>query len=154
MGNIYFKQMTKKMYHDYFKEYENDPDLYIDKSEFFKYVYNQETVNKYIEKQKSLKRICLAIMLENEIIGEIKLYNITKNEVTLGIAMKNEACKNRGYGTIAERLLIEYVFNNLHKKIIFANTVYTNTRSQHVLEKVGFKKYKEDERSFYYKIEK
>ena len=62
MDNIYLKPMTDKMYHEYFKEYENDYDLFLD--------------------------------------------------------------------------------------------ILTNTRSQHVLEKVGFQKVGEDERSFYYKIER
>ncbi len=154
MDNIYLKPMTDKMYHEYFKEYENDYDLFLDKSEFFKYVYDEEQVNKYIEKQKTLKRICLAIMKDDEMIGEIKLHHITPESATLGISIKNDKYKNQGYGTIAEQLVIDYVFNKLNKKVLLADTILTNTRSQHVLEKVGFQKVGEDERSFYYKIER
>ena len=154
MNNIYLKEMTNKMYHEYYKEYQNDPDLYLDKGEFFEYVYTKEKVDQYIEKQKNLKRVCLAIMLDDCMIGEIKFYDLKNGCTNLGISLKNDKYKNRGFGTIAEKLAIYYAFNKLKMHTIFAHSVLTNTRSQHVLEKVGFKFYKQDEKYKYYKIER
>ncbi len=155
MQDIYLKLMTNKMYHQYFKEYKNDPDLYLDKAQYTDYVYTQEWVYNYIKKQKNLHRICLAIMLDTQIIGEIKLCDIIKNEsATLSICMKNDNYKNKGYGTIAEQLVIDYVFNKLNLKTLYADCIITNTRSQHVLEKGGFKLIKTENNFKYYKLDK
>ena len=48
--------MTAEMYHEYFKEYQNDLDLYVDKSAYVAYVYDEEKVNRYIQKQIDLKK--------------------------------------------------------------------------------------------------
>ena len=53
LAEIYLKPMTPEMYHAYFKEYENDMALYLDKSEFYQYEYSPEKVNAYIERQIS-----------------------------------------------------------------------------------------------------
>ena len=63
--------MTPEMYHRYFREYENDPDLYLDKDKYTAYTYSKEKVDQYIQRQVDLKRIPLAIMTGNEIVGEI-----------------------------------------------------------------------------------
>ena len=155
MKDIYLKLMTDKMYHQYFKEYKNDPDLYLNKDEYYDFVYTEEWVNKYIAKQKNLGRICLAIMLDTQIIGEIKLCDIIKNKsATLSICMKNDNYKNKGYGTKAEQLVIDYVFNKLNLKTLYADCIITNTRSQKVLEKVGFKLIKTENNFKYYKLDK
>ena len=155
MQDIYLKLMTNKMYHQYFKEYKNDPDLYLNKDEYYDFVYTEEWVNKYIAKQKNLGRICLGIMQNNNIIGEIKLYDILpKKHATLGISMKNNDYKNKGYGTKAEQLVIDYAFNKLNLKTLYADCIITNTRSQKVLEKVGFKLIKTENNYKYYKLDK
>ena len=38
---IVLKPMTPEMYHEFFREYQNDMDLYLDKNEFFEYVYDK-----------------------------------------------------------------------------------------------------------------
>lgn len=152
MSEIYLKKMTSQMFHEFFKEYENDSDLYLNKSDYYTYVYDYEKVELYINRQIQLNRICLAIMLKDEIIGEIKLYDINNDSLSLGITLKNDHYKNKGYGTKAELLAIEYVFNELNKSIIYADSIITNKRSQHVLEKVGFELIKQDSERKYYQI--
>ncbi len=46
--------------------------------------------------------------------------------------------KNKGIGSIAEKLALDYAFKTLKCKVIYANTLEQNTRSQCVLEKNGF----------------
>lgn len=154
MGNeILLKPMTPEMYHEFFREYQNDMDLYLDKNEFFEYVYDKSKVDAYIQRQIDLKRLPFAIMLENDIVGELKIYDIEACEsATLGITMKNKNYKDRGFGTRAEQLAIEYVFYELDIPMLYADSVLTNTRSQHVLEKVGFRFIYEDEQRKHYKI--
>lgn len=62
-------------YHSYFKEYENDPDLWLDKTKYTPYEYSEEKVNKYIQRQKDLNRRALAIMCGGEIVGEVIIKN-------------------------------------------------------------------------------
>ena len=150
---VWLKEMTNDMYHAFFREYENDPDIYLDKSAYTAYIYNEETVNKYIQRQIDLNRLPFAIMHGDEIIGELKLYNIEPRKcATLGIALKNARFKDLGYGSQAERLAVDYVFNVLDIPTLYADSVLTNTRSQHVLEKVGFQFIRQDEEKKYYRI--
>lgn len=152
---VYLLPMTDEMYHEYFKEYQNDLDLYIDKSTYQTYTYEEEKVNRYIQRQIDLKRKVFAIMFYGEMVGEIVIKNIVEREsATLGLAMKNTKYKDRGFGTKAEQLAIQYVFNELDIPVLYADTILSNTRSQHVLEKVGFKFIKEEGEFRYYRIDR
>ena len=152
---ISLKPMTPEMYHAFFQEYENDMELYIDKNDFTEYVYNREKVDAYIQKQISLKRLPFAIMCGEEMVGELKLYDIVSGKsATLGITMKSKKYKDKGYGTQAERLAIDFVFNELDIPVLYADSILTNTRSQHVLEKVGFQFLYADEQRKHYRITK
>ena len=145
--------MTPEMYYAFFKEYQNDMDLYLDKNDFFEYHYHKAKVDAYIQKQIDLKRLPFAIMYGDEMVGELKIYDIVDNKsATLGITMKNKNYKDRGFGTQAEQLAIEYVFNQLDIPILYADSILTNTRSQHVLEKVGFQFVYADEQRKHYQI--
>ena len=153
--DVYLLPMTAEMYHEYFKEYQNDMDLYLDKSTYTPYVYAEESVNRYIQRQTDLKRKALAVMLDGEIVGEIVIKNIEERQcAAMSIAMKNTKYKDRGLGTKAEQLAIQYVFNELDIPILYADAILTNTRSQHVLEKVGFRFVKEEGDFRYYRIER
>lgn len=152
-NELILQTMTPRMYHAFFKEYENDPDLYLDKNEFVPYVYDEAKVDAYIQRQIDLKRLPFAIMLGGEMVGELKLYNIVEGKSAwLGITMKNSRYKDRGFGTQAERLAIQYVFNELDIPVLYADSVLTNSRSQHVLEKVGFQLLYADEQRKHYQI--
>lgn len=151
--DIYLLPMTAEMYHEYFKEYQNDLDLYIDPNSYTSYAYDEDAVNRYIQRQIDLNRKAFAIMLGKEMVGELIIKNIEEHKcATMGIAMKNTQYKDRGFGTQAERLAIAYVFNELDIPILYADSILSNKRSQHVLEKVGFKLINEDESFKYYCI--
>ena len=152
---IYLLPMTAAMYHAYFKEYQNDLDLYINQSAYTPYIYDKEKVDQYIQRQVDLKRKVFAIMLNDEMVGELVIKNIVKHQcATLGIAMKNVRYKDRGFGTRAEQLAIQYVFNDLDIPVLYADTILSNTRSQHVLEKVGFQFVKEEGDFRYYRMDR
>lgn len=155
MEEVYLVSMTAEMYHEYFREYQNDLDLYIDKSAYVKYVYDEEKVKRYIQRQQDSGRICFAIMYDNEMVGELIIKNIEEHKcATLSIAMRNAKYKDRGYGTKAEQLAIEYVFHELDIPTLYADAILSNTRSQHVLEKVGFGLINEDKQFRYYRIDR
>ena len=145
--------MTDGMFYGYFKELENDPDLFADKSKFKPYVYSEEDVARYIKRQKDLGRVNLAVMCGGEIAGEVVLKNIEPHTcATMGIMLKNASYKNRGIGTRAEKLAIEYVFRELDIPVLYADSLVSNARSRRVLEKAGFEFLREEDGFAYYAI--
>ena len=99
--------------------------------------------------------IIFAIMFNGGMAGEIVIKNISERQcATLGICMKNSDFKDRGIGTKAEQLAIQYVFGELDIPVLYADSILSNTRSQHVLEKVGFRFMKEERKFRYYCIER
>ena len=152
---VSLEPFTAEMYHRYFKEYDNDPDLYLESQPYTHYDFSEEKVEQYIQRQIDLKRIPMAIMCDGDIAGEIVIKNIhPKQDATIGLALKNTTYKDRGIGTEAERLVIQYIFHELDIPTIYADSIQTNTRSQHVMEKVGFKLLHEDKDFKYYRIDR
>ena len=159
-NNVWLTAMTPEMYHLYFREYENDPELYPDKEKYTPFTYSAEKVDQYIRRQIDQNRITLAVMAgeeiaSDEIAGEIVFKNIEKHKcATLSISLKNDRFKGRGIGTQAERLAIRYAFRDLDIPTLYADAVQTNARSQHVLEKAGFLFTHEDRDFKYYRIDR
>ncbi len=72
----------------------------------------------------------------------------------MSIVLKNSKYKDRGIGTQAEQLAVQYVFGKLDIRTLYADTIKTNVRSQHVLEKTGFVLVREDHEFKYYRIDR
>lgn len=154
--NIYLHKMTKALARQFFQGFNNDPDIYSDMRRFALYVYTEEASDAYWERQQSLGRIHLAVMLGSEPVGEILLkhINLENKNCTLSIHMKNDSVKNRGYGTQAEILALRYAFDELEMETVYADALTKNQRSRHVLEKVGFVETHCDEAYHYYRCDK
>ena len=146
--------MTRELCHNLYKKWENGEAIYMDMKKYSAYTYNDVEVDKYFDSKQQSSRILFAIMLGDTPIGELHLKQIDyeNKTCTMSIHMQNNGGKGHGYGTEAERLAIAYAFDVLDLDKIFADTVLKNTRSQHVLEKVGFRFLKEDGDFKYYYI--
>ena len=170
MPTIQLKAMTRELCHELYKHWTNDASIYMDMHLFQPYVYDEAAVNRYFDmKGQDASRRLFAIMLGDKVIGELQLKQIDhdKKECSLSIHMQNDAVKGRGYGTQAERLAGKTAFlgprakgwaekpafDELGMAAVNADTIRKNTRSQHVLEKVGFRFVGEDETFKYYRIE-
>ena len=152
---VSLRPMTAEMYHAYYRDYENDPDLFLDKSRFKPFVYSPEWVDSYAQRQRDRNRRCFAVMYGDEMAGEIIIKDIEPGKsAALGICMKNDRYKGRGIGTRAEQLAIDYVFREMDIPVLYADSVLTNTRSQHVLEKAGFQLLRTEGDFKYYSIER
>ena len=154
-GSILSIRRTKlKELYVYYQEFEFDSDIFDNEEEMTKYEYSEEKVNNYWNKIHQEKhREDFIIYLDKTPIGEVSLKHIEYNvECELSIHMKNDNYKNKGYGFIAEKMMVDYAFNKLNAKKVRANTIIKNTRSQHVLEKVGFSKTDSDDKFIYYEI--
>jgi len=147
--------MTAEMHDEFFRGYENDIELFADKSQFKPCVYSLEAVSAYREKQRRRGRISLAVIAEGRLAGEVVIKNISPGKsAELGITMMNDRFKGRGYGTAAERLVLDYVFRVLEIPVLYADSVLANARSRHVLEKVGFRLIKTDAEFAYFIAER
>ena len=155
-SQISLRIMTRELCHKLFKGWENDPALYTDMTRFSTYRYDEAAVDRYFDTKQSPTRVHFAIMKGDEPIGELQLKQIDreKKECTLSIHMQNDAVKGLGYGSCAERLALKYAFDELGMAAVNADTVIKNTRSQHVLEKVGFKFLREEDGFRHYRCER
>ena len=156
MEKLKLQRMTRELCHELYKEWENDEAIYMDMSLFKPYVYNEDAVNRYYDSKQDSSRMMFVIMLSNKPIGELQLKQIDydKKECILSIHMQNDNFKGKGYGTEAENLAIKYAFDELGMVAVNADTVVKNTRSQHILEKIGFQFLKEEGDFRYYRLEK
>lgn len=148
--------MTKALCRRYFQNFEMDPSLFADMSQFRTYQYQPEKCDELIDRYTEMGREYFAIMRDADPIGEVILKNIDQEKqcCTLGIHLQNDSVKNKGYGTLAEILVLEYAFNTLNMKVVYADAIHKNKRSQHVLEKVGFRKINSDKNFVYYQCDR
>ena len=157
MQTIQLKAMTRELCHELYRHWTNDASIYMDMRLFRPYVYDEVAVNRYFDATgQDVSRRLFAIMLGDTVVGELQLKQIDhdKKEYTLSIHMQNDAVKGKGYGTQAERLAVKIAFDELGMAAVNADTVMKNTRSQHVLEKAGFRFVGEDGAFKYYRIER
>ena len=145
--------MTRDLCHELFRGWENDPAIYMDMDLFTTYTYDEAAVNRYFESKQGPSRVLFAIMLDGRPVGELQLKRIDRKnkECALSIHMQNDRVKGHGYGTRAEQLALQYAFDVLGMAAVNADAVVKNTRSQHVLEKVGFQYLKEEGGLKYYR---
>ena len=151
--DISLRIMTRELCHELYRGWENDSAIYMDMDLFTPYQYNEEAVNRYFDSKQGPSRILFAIMKADKPIGELQLKQIDYEckECTLSIHMQNDDVKGHGYGTCAEQLALQYSFDVLGMIAVNADTVIKNTRSQHVLEKVGFQYVREADGFKYYR---
>ena len=156
MSEISLIPMTRELCHEFYKGFQNDPAICMDMSQFKEYEYIAEKVERYFDENSTSSRRLFVIMVDGQMVGECKLKYIDfdKRECSAGIHLRNDSVKGKGYGTEAERLLLRYAFDELGMVAVNADAVLKNTRSQHVMEKVGFRYVREDETFKYYRCER
>lgn len=147
--------MDRKLLHEYYQGFVMDTDIFMDMRRYREYSYAPEKVDAYFDRLRSQKdRVDFLIMLDEKPIGEIALKHIneTEKQCELSIHLQNDSVKNKGYGTQAERLILEYAFQTLGMTAVIADSVLKNERSRHTLEKVGFQETGRDDTFVYYRI--
>lgn len=155
MNQVSLCPMTREMCHQFYLGFQNDPAIFMDMTKFKEYEYSQEKVDRYFDENTIPSRRLFAIVVDGELVGECKLKYIDfdKQECSAGIHLLNDSVKGKGYGTAAERLLLQYAIEELGMVAVNADAVLKNTRSQYVMEKVGFRYLREDETFRYYRYE-
>ena len=105
MSAVALCEMTRERSHAFYRAYENDPALFMDMDRFEPFVYRPEWVDARFDAHRQQGRKMFAVMLGEWVIGELELKQIDREARTcvLGIALQNDAEKEKGYGTEAER---------------------------------------------------
>ncbi|MBN2461515.1 MAG: GNAT family N-acetyltransferase [Candidatus Cloacimonetes bacterium] len=91
---------------------------------------------------KKGNQIFAIVLLEtDELIGNCSLFDIDQRNrsAELGIFIGEKKYWNRGYGTEAIRLLLDYGFNILNMNNILLEVYSYNEKGLHTYEKAGFK---------------
>ncbi len=156
MADLTLVPMTDELHHAFYRGYENEPDLYMDESKCPHFVYTPQWVEAYIARQKEKGRLVFAVLEDSRPVGEVVLKNIDrdKKECAFGIVLQNDSVKNRGIGTQAEKLMVDYAIDRLGMETVYADAILKNKRSQHVLQKVGFVQTGADDTFLYYKYQR
>ncbi len=150
--------MTREYMHELFQGFVYDPDIFQDMALYEKMrnsVYDPQKVDALFDKHsREEDRRSFAVLLGERVIGQVDLKHIDPEERTceLSIHLKSDAVKNRGFGTRAEQLAIDYAFDTLGMERILADSVEKNHRSQHVLEKLGFTLVRQEDGFKYYRL--
>lgn len=155
--NLYLTELSRELCHRFYQNLVQDPDLFADMTQFSPYRYDPQKVDAWYQNRQGQKdRKHFYIMLDDQVIGEVgfKHMNPVEKSCELTICMVNDGYKNRGYGTQAETLALKYAFAKLGMETVLADALIKNTRSQHVLEKVGFTCIGQDEMFRYYRCSK
>lgn len=145
---IDLKPYTRERCHELYKIYKPDPLMTYDA-----YAYDQAKMDRYYDsKVMDDSRRFFAIVHENMTIGEIQLKYIdyVNGHGILSIIIANDDYKNCGAGTAAINRMLLYAKESLKLRRVFADAIHRNTRSQNVLERIGFKFMREDEDLRYY----
>ncbi len=94
-----------------------------------------------IQRDQGSKHIRLGVFLHDDtVIGDVALQDIDwKNRsCSIGLGIAKIEHRNKGYGSEAVKLMLEYGFGNLGLERISANTLEQNIAAQRSLEKQGF----------------
>ena len=103
-----------------------------------------EKEKEYLESHSGDEACFVIIRLaDNELIGTIGLENIShlRRIATLGIFIGDKESRNKGYGTEAIRLILEYGFKYLNLNNIKLDLMEFNERALACYKKCGFKEY-------------
>ena len=154
--NICLCEMNQTLARRYFQRFVVDPALFLDDQPYQPYEYTAEKADAVVERNRQMGRVYLAVTLGDEPIGEVilKKINWEQKHCTMGITLRSDEFKNRGYGTTAEILALQYAFNQMEMETVFADAILKNTRSRHVLEKVGFTETHRDAAFAYYRCDR
>lgn len=139
---IYLSPMNVDDY-EIFTEWMNDFDTtdYIGRSCFNITLENEK---EYLEENTKGKMQFMIVRLEDDVaIGTISLENINNinRRATLGIFIGDKSGRNKGYGTEAIRLILDYGFNYLNLNNIKLDLMEFNERALACYKKCGFKEY-------------
>ena len=144
---IRLEEETPESCHAFFRQLRQDPLLFADEKDFRPYRYRHAAVEAdFARRFMQRDRRAYTVFRGERVIGQVQLKHIDpeRRSCELSICLINESVKNRGYGTRAERLALRLAFEELGLETVTASVLAKNSRSEHVLQKLGFRYVSED----------
>ena len=136
------EEATLPLAHAFFRNLQQAPELFEDPADFVPYRYDPAQVDGYFARRAArTDRRDYYLLLGDQVIGSLGFKRISENRSRgeLEICLVNDRVKNRGYGTRGIRLALERGFRELGLEEIIAEVLPKNSRSRHVLQKLGFR---------------
>lgn len=107
------------------------------------HVFTIDEERNYLEQKNTNNNInfCIVKLENNELLGNCSFSKIDHLHKTaeIGLFIGNEENRNKGYGTEAIKLLLEFGFNYLNLNNIMLKVLSFNERAIKSYEKAGFK---------------
>ncbi|AEG99860.1 GNAT family N-acetyltransferase [Lacinutrix sp. 5H-3-7-4] len=108
--------------------------------------YSRYLIKQYLEHAHAdiyeVKQLRLVISnYENETLGMIDVFDfdVKNKRAGIGILVKETKNRNKGYGSEALKLLVNYCFKHLNLHQLYCNVSQENTASINLFENQGFK---------------
>ena len=145
-------KMTRDLMHRFYQSFAVDAAAIPDGEDVTVYKYDANIVNQRFDKHLSQGKQHYAVILNGQVIGDIYLKHIdsTERSAEMGIHIVNDRYKNKGYGTYAEKLLLQRAFCEFGLDVVYAHTLIKNKRSKRALIKAGFREIDNDDQFSYY----
>lgn len=136
---VELRPFTRAEYHAFYADYVADPVM---DPNF--YHYNRDRVDRCFDLEQSRRAwypVFGIFLPDGECVGSLALKRIDPMDrrCEIGITMKDNGCKNHGYGTQAMREAIRMASEVYGVRHIYADTMGSNRRMQHILDKLGFR---------------
>lgn len=145
-GNIIYLRALEPEDLEFVYALENDENIWEmsnTQTPYSKFLIKQYLQNSHqdIYEAKQL-RLAICTNDDRKTVGLIDLfeYDARNNRAGIGIVIKNEIDKSKGYGSQALELLINYSFVKLNLNQLFANIGTENLNSLKLFTKFGFEK--------------
>jgi len=149
--NIYLGPLQKKDLEKYLK-WLHDMDVHKFTDQPSKLMTLEDEEEWYDRARKNKNSWHFAIYLKNEAIGVCGISNFDRIDRTavIGISIGEKKHWNKGYGTEAIKLLLDYGFNILNLNNIMLTVKDFNERARRCYEKAGFKEFGRRRKSEYF----
>ena len=137
--SVILRPFTREEYHGFWQRYVPDPIM-----DPRPYRYSQELVDcsfRYDQTRRDWYPVFGIFREDGLAVGALSLKRIdrAKGQCELGIMMADDSCKNHGYGTDAIRQAIRMAREDYGLTRLLADTMGSNLRMQHMLDKFGFR---------------
>lgn len=130
---------------DFVYDIENDTSLWElseTQTPYSRYLISQYLENAHLDIFEAKQLRLVICDTKDNAIGLIDVfdYNIKNKRAGIGIIIKNESDRFKGYGKEALDLLVNYCFKTLHLHQVYSNVAESNLASLKLFENNGFKK--------------
>ncbi len=98
------------------------------------------TVQAVADRLQDSRNHVMMLEVDGEAVGEMNYRTAGDGSAEIGIKICEADFQERGYGSRFLNMLIEYLFDEMGFEKIILDTNLTNTRAQHVYEKIGFRR--------------